>query len=114
MLLEQRVPGRVRVIEAALRDRGARERQCQEEEIPPAHGQVRLRAAPCAGAAPAVGVSSVHGTSSAASSENIGGASSRDTPVATSATAIRLSTSDWPATISITMMKAVSGPCVEA
>ena len=39
---------------------------------------------------------------------------SRETPLATSALAIRLSTIACPSTISITMMKAVSGACVEA
>ena len=38
----------------------------------------------------------------------------RDTMLATSAQAIRLSTIAWPSTISMTMMKAVSGACVAA
>ena len=38
----------------------------------------------------------------------------RDTPLAIKALDIRLSTSAWPVTISITMMKDVSGACVTA
>ena len=44
----------------------------------------------------------------------MGAATSRERPLAKSAQAIRLSTIEWPETISITMMKAVIGPCVVA
>ncbi len=44
----------------------------------------------------------------------IGGLISRDTPLATTLQAMRLSTSPWPSIISITMMKAVIGACVTA
>ena len=40
--------------------------------------------------------------------------SSFDTTLATIAHDIRLSTMPWPSTISMTMMKAVSGACVVA
>ena len=52
--------------------------------------------------------------SSAANSPYIGRATSRATPLDNNAHAIRLSTMDWPDTISMTMMKAVIGPWVVA
>jgi hypothetical protein len=44
----------------------------------------------------------------------IGRVSSRATPLASTAAAIRPSTIGWPATISMTMMRALIGPCVVA
>ena len=54
------------------------------------------------------------GNWSAASAPYSGGLRPRETVLATTAQAIRLSTMLWPSTISMTMMKAVSGAWVAA